>query len=298
MWEGERLNRPTFFQRFAIPETEHAAVEACLSRGVTAYAQQVLGHSPREDWPNPFDYLNQPIVFGFAALEIVRDSTLAIATQQTIVHHTLGLIDPTERGGVPYGLPVFLSFLAKTGSLSAATFRSILLVAESNSQNPFDLWTEDELVALFDWLVTQSTLAEEEQVWWIQHLSCYAQSLPLGQRLQTELLDHPALTAGFKRKLCLAWLADSPQGQPPMERQVLQARLHGETVMEAIFMGRSPLESFIVREQDPSVGWITDSNPDAAPLLRGQLPFPMPDYLKAAAAQALHQFAFTSEEPG
>ena len=231
MQEEGSFSSQQFFLELAIHQAEQAEVEDCLVRGLEFYYRYVYGYDKYGEYPEFLvqERMYEPFIFGFGAVEVVRRSNLSIETRQKVVQYTWRQIRPMEEYGIPYGLPVLLSFLARTEVLEAPLFRSILLMAAVERHHLFDELHKDELLSLLDWMTAQANLPPGEQLWWVQFLSSYCDKPHLGKPMMEHLLLHPRLATTCKRDLCRAWLSKEPRGKPPAQWIALKAKLQGDS---------------------------------------------------------------------
>lgn len=231
MLDEDRFEFGQFFQALQIPDGDRPEVERCLLMGLRI-CDRLPDDSPLSAQLARLERRGHLLwVYGFGVVEGVRSPSLAIETRQRLVQFALQELDPTEKQGVPYGLPVMLSFLAQTGVLDGATFRSVMLLACAPGYPFSDPLQVDEGRGLLDWLVLRSGFAVDEQLWWLQAIAPHLENPDLGIPLADHLLHHPQLSVEFRRSLCQGWLSPTRVGELPLAPEVLQAQLHGDEMI-------------------------------------------------------------------
>jgi hypothetical protein len=286
-----------FFQDLAIPQSEHAEVEKCFTKGVVAYYQHIFGYDKYGKNPTEMiaERMYEPYVFGFGAVVGVRSQKLAIATRQAIVKYTFQQVDPTEEYGIPYGLPILLSFLAETKVLDAATFRSVLLMAIATNTYALEEMQRQEMLSLLDWIITQSVMPESEQIWWLQLLPCQINKPAIGKPFAEHLLQHPQLSDAFKRELCQAWLSDQPTGTAPLAAQVFLTQLStDESALEALFFEPTTETTTVVNAAPKTPQPAKEFGTLGTTLLQGKLLNNIPNHIQRLA---LAQLVALSPDP-
>lgn len=223
------------FQQLPIFEAEQAIVVACFKAGLRAC--EVDRHSnPLAQYPISIVQarMQRPFVFGFGVVEVVRQAQLSIATQQAIVRMALQQIDPLTSNGIPYGLMIMLSFLAKTGALNAVTFDSVMGISDRTETLA---WQPTELEWLLQWLVVQP-VSPSTQCRWLQSIASQLSTVELGEGLIAFIAQHPQLPEGFKQQVYRALMAEDPIASISVEPQVLQARVYtDEMVLATLITG-------------------------------------------------------------
>jgi hypothetical protein len=239
----------------------------------------------------------EPYIFGFGAVEVVRNPALSVDTRLKVVAYTLGQTRPMEEYGTPHGLPVLLSFLAEAGRLDMPTFQSVMQIA-SLEGNIADDWEAAEVRNIADWLIAREDVPEDELLWWLWYISCRCEKPQLGRPLAQHLLDHPVLSASMKSRLAHAWLDGEDAGTPPAPWRALEAMLAGDEEALKSLMPELDLEKLLekLQEQFPPEELGTPSFGFFRTLLAGHLGgFVLtPAYLKR---QALVGLVHLGEDP-
>lgn len=275
MRQSDRFDINQLFETLTIPPDEQEEALKALKEGLTAHYHYTTGDAPIASLS--LHLLQTPFVAGFGVVEAIRSTKLSIDTRKALVKWVLQTIDPTEKSGIPFGLPVMLSFLASVSALSTATFRTVMLAARSDRHNLFDALKAPELVTLLDWLLETADLSQAEQIWWLQFLACQLDKAHLGDRLTDHVLHHPYPSDAFKRQVCHAWLSQQAMGDRPMAREVLKTRIQiGESAFEAMVLGGPPRSTHAPDD-------------DVDPLDLSQLLPLIPNYMKRRAVLGLAQ---------
>lgn len=218
-----------FFKQLDIPQPQQAILTDCLTRGIKNYYQHIYGYDKYGQdvaWLI-HERMYEPYIFGFGAVEAVREAGLPLDTRLKMVDYALQHTDATIEYGTPHGLPILLSFVAEAGALDAATFRTVMIAADFGN-SMFDDWQATEVRQLMDWLVAQVEMTPEERLWWIWHISIHSEPPQMSKALADSLLKHKVFSPDSKRALCEAWLNDSPAGQPPAQWEAVQSLMQGD----------------------------------------------------------------------
>jgi hypothetical protein len=216
-----------FYRQLQIPAPEQALVADCLERGLKSYYRCVVGLGKKVAGGGLKERLQQPYVFGFGVVEMLREPALSAETCLKSVGWALEQIDVEAEYGTPHGLPVMLSYLARFGRLEVPVFRSVMIAADFEGAL-FDDWQFDEVHELLNWTLEGSNLPASERLWWVWYITLHCEPTAVCRSLAETLLAHAALTPADKRALCKAWLDDSAVGTPPAQWEAMQAMLRGD----------------------------------------------------------------------
>ena len=217
-----------FYQQLNIPPAEQPLVAACLERGLKSYYQCVAGIGKGKKAAGGLqDRMQQPYVFGFGVLEMIREPALSVETCLKAVAHALEQIDVEMEYGTPHGLTAMLSYLAAADRLEVPVFRSVMIAADFVGAL-FDDWEFEEAHVLLNWVLERSQLPAAESLWWVWYVTLHCEPPGMCRNLADTLMAHAALTPADKRALCKAWLDDSPAGTPPPQWEAMQAMLRGD----------------------------------------------------------------------
>jgi hypothetical protein len=204
-----------------LPAAERPALKECFQRAIAARERQgrSLG-SPL----TPDDMLSVPYLLGWLAVEAVRHRALSAGTKHHLVNLTLQQVRPLENGGLPYGLPVLVSFMAAQGALDLTTFTALMKAAEIG-HGLFDTLHGDEARALSDWLITQPALDDRQRLWWLWFLTTHCGDHRAGQPWADALVADTRLSPDFRQRLCEAWLSPRPPSAAPAAWRALDEAL-------------------------------------------------------------------------
>lgn len=241
-----------FFRQLEIAQTEQATIAECLTRGIKNYYQHIYGYDKYGQdvaWLI-HERMYEPYIFGFGAVEVVRQEALPLNTRLKIIDYALQQTDATAEYGTPHGLPILLSFVANAGALDAATFRMVMITADFGN-SLFDDWQLAEVRQLLDWLVAQVEMPPEERLWWLWHISVNSEPPQMSKAIAEALLGHKILFPASKRALCEAWLSDTPAGQPPAQWEAIQALMQGDIAGYKAYAAQAGLPSTSDTELPP-----------------------------------------------
>ncbi|HLB47588.1 MAG TPA: hypothetical protein VJL59_11335, partial [Anaerolineales bacterium] len=218
-----------FYKQLGIAQAEQQAVTICFEIGLEHYYRHLYGHDKYGKRPGYLieERMVEPYIFGFGAVEAVRQAALSLETRLKIVQCAFQSMDVTKEYGVPHGLPVMAAFLADAGNLHPDVFRSAMIAADFEGAL-FDDWRLDEARRLFEWLIAEESMPPAERIWWLWHICVNCEDRQMAALLADSLLTHRDITTKTKRLLCKAWLSDSPAGKPPAQWEALQALLSGD----------------------------------------------------------------------
>lgn len=258
-----------FFKKTGIEAADRKAVAVCFEVGLEHYHRHLYGYAKYGKRPGFLleERMWEPYIFGFGAVEAARQDTLSVETRLRIVQYALQSMDVTKEFGVPHGLPVMVSFLARAGRLRSGVFRSAMLAADF-AGSMFDDWRPDEAQRLFDWVVAEHNMPMPERIWWLWHICVNCEDRQMAGLLADCLLAHRDITAKTKRLICRAWLADTSLGDPPAQWQALQALLSGDMdtfAARAAEAGLPPIDTLpsreaIEAEYDSALEILSDEN--------------------------------------
>lgn len=222
-----------------IPRKEHAAVRKCLRRGVGIYSEAYYGRDryKRQSQDIIDEQLEDPYIFGYAALEMLRNDRISDKTKEKVVNYALLILQPSMQNGVPHGLLEMLGFLAQQEQLSILHLMMGLLALHINSVFTFGPkdWTGDvtspSMAALATWIATTHELEAEVKLWlvWKLGLQCDA-AAHLGKALANTWLEHPQVPDHTKLQLCHSWLEGNREvGAPHYLWRLMLALIEGDT---------------------------------------------------------------------
>ncbi len=241
-----------FYKQLGIAQAEQQAVTICFEIGLEHYYRHLYGHDKYGKRPGYLieERMVEPYIFGFGAVEAVRQAALSLETRLKIVQCAFQSMDVTKEYGVPHGLPVMASFLADAGKLHPGVFRSAMIAADFEGAL-FDDWRLDEARRLFEWLIAEESMPPAERIWWLWHICVNCEDRQMAALLADSLLTHRDVTTKTKRLMCKAWLSDSPAGKPPAQWEALQALLSGDVdtfAARAAEAGLPPVEGLLAGE--------------------------------------------------
>jgi len=216
-----------FYRNLQIPSAEQALVADCLQRGLKSYYGCVAGPGKKAPAGGLKDRLQQPYVFGFGVVEMLREPALSADTCLKAVAWALEQIDVEAEYGTPHGLPTMLSYLAHHARLEPVLFRSVMIAADFEGAL-FDDWQFEEVHELLNWVLERGGLPHSEALWWAWYITLHCEPPGICRSLAETLMAHAALTPADKRGLCRAWLDDSAVGTPPAQWEAMQAMLRGD----------------------------------------------------------------------
>ena len=225
----ERFDLKAFYKQLDIPKPEQKTMAECLALGLEHYYHHIHGYDKYGQGPAFLipERMYEPYIFGFGAVEVVRNPSLSLETRLKVVEHTIRQTNVAVEYGTPHGLPILLSFVAGTGLLDPGGFRSVMIAADFGG-DLFDDWQLAEMRLLLEWLIRKADMPEAERTWWLWHIVVGCEQAPICRSLAEGLLAHPGLTPKAKRALCHAWLGDAPAGKPPAHWEAMQALMQGD----------------------------------------------------------------------
>lgn len=245
---------PLFLDVLHIPQAERQAVAEGLATGAGAYMRQVYGrlrYGKRPFFLIP-SLMAQAYPFGFGALALLADARISLESRQRIAYFACQTTDPFAANHTPYGLITFISFLAQHNALSVALFRSVLLALElSDLPHKLAGWSLPDAQALTEWLARETSVPDEEKLWWLWYLSAHLKP-GLGKKLLPWWLAHSGFSQALRRELANALRSDTPPAtaRPPANWRLMAATFAGDVEQaEAIAQEMNLAEEMDASEQ-------------------------------------------------
>ena len=262
-------------QEFNLPPAELAQVTHVIQAGLDRFRRE---HRHSDFWSDA-ELLQRPYVLGYVAVEAARDAALLHTVRLSIVSHTLSVIDPVVDNGIPFGLPVLLSFLAAVNALTLPVFRVVMQVNHLE-RDWYAEWRRDEIFILLDWLLATSGAPDDERLWWLFYLLQRCDKPDTGKALSSYILAHPALSPDLKQRLCESLLAERPALPSPPHWRAFQALLSGDRA--AYEQARAELPPDEISPFIPAAETFDETAPIDLPGLRDPgLGFPSFNFLRS-----------------
>jgi hypothetical protein len=222
--KARALNLKHLWQELNATDAEQPRLEADLLAGIDLYRHDNEFARHYTD----AELLSRPFVMGIGAVEVARDAALSVETRLALVRHTIALTNPTEDHGIPFGLPMLVSFLAGVGLLTEPIFRTLFQLNHMEHYW-FDDWQREEIVILLDWLIAKAGVSDDERLWWLFYLLVHCEQPDKGKTMLARVIDHPALPAVLKRRLCDEILSNAlPTLVAPPQWRAVQALWQGD----------------------------------------------------------------------
>ncbi len=215
---------PKLIATLKIPAAEQALVTQCFEQGTDDF----YIYERREHWWTNNELLKRPYVLGFGAVRAVRSPGLSPSTRVKIALYTIAQAQVMADWGLPFGIPILLSFLAEADSLKASLLTESIRIAEIN-RDFMDGWLLEEMCGLLNWIITKSDISENDQLWWLYYFLAHTQKPDIGKKLFSFCLGHPTLARGTMKALCYSILAEDKDAgpKPPALWRVNQALITG-----------------------------------------------------------------------
>lgn len=276
---------------------EQKQVETCFARGLEAYYNHIYGYDKYGKHLNWLinERMQEPYIFGYGMVEVLRHEKISDATKAKIAHYTLQIINPDLETGIPYGLIVSLSFVAQKGMLPANVFRAVMHLTQIDREWGRG-WQMKEAISLSEWLITTDKMPQEEKIWWLWYfVLAFEYNAQTGKKVVDFWLTHPGLSVEERQELCWAWLSkDKRPGTPPPTWRLAEAQYEGNIDLAGRLMrelGATEAEIAQLQQQlgdlhsDPMALWLA---PQAPTFIDPVMTFIfMPNWIKRLAVPAL-----------
>lgn len=224
---SEPLDFKRLYKEMTLDKADQPLVTECLTVGLARFYEHVNGVPARRGIEQLVGRIQEPYIFGFGAVEVARNEALSIDTRLKFAEHTLQSFDVNTEYGIPHGLPILASFLARIGVLEPDVMRTMLITADFAGAM-FDDWQVDEVEALFTWLVDRIDMPKAERLWWLWQIIVNCEDNRFSRHLARWVLAHDEIGLKSKKTLCKAWLNDTAPGEPPPQWEALQSLLQGD----------------------------------------------------------------------
>jgi hypothetical protein len=215
------------FKELSVRRADQPLITDCLMLGLARFHEHVYGAPARRSVANLASRIREPYIFGFGAVEVARNDAIPLDIRIRFADTALQSFDATTEYGIPHGLPILASFLARAGVLEPDVMRTMLITA-GFAGAMFDDWQLDEVQRLCQWLIDRVDMPKAERLWWLWQLSINCEDAKTARQVGEWQLGHADVGHKTKVALCRAWLDDMPPGEPPPQWEALQSLLQGD----------------------------------------------------------------------
>lgn len=221
----ERFSR--LFRELGVPRREQATVADCLMFGLARFHEHIYGAPARRALETLAGRIQEPYIFGFGAVEVARNETISRATRIGFAERAMQITDVTVEYGIPHGLAILASYLARADALEPDTLRTMLITANF-AGFMFDDWQVDEVYGLCQWLIDRVDMPKAERLWWLWLISISSEEAKMVRKVGEWQLGHGEIGKQTKAALSRAWLDDVAPGEPPAQWEALRSLLEGD----------------------------------------------------------------------
>ncbi|HLJ66209.1 MAG TPA: hypothetical protein VKX16_02465 [Chloroflexota bacterium] len=165
--------------------------------GYDRYGAETVLHIPEK--------LSQPYIFGFAALQALRDRRISEVTKWAIARYTLDIADYGSDSGLPYGFYAMLELLQERELLSVDDLR-YALVLSAGEYNPFRGMEKRSILAFFSGVVSGAEMAPAERAFWGHSLLARHQEGLIMPALVDRVMAQEDIAPNLRQELCRAWI--------------------------------------------------------------------------------------------